>query len=990
MSSDFVHLHVHSFYSLLYGTASPEDIVKQAKELGYTSLALTDINNLYGVHDFIGQCRKYGLRPVTGTELRAGGERAVVLARDREGFSNICRLISSVKEAQDIELYRELQAHSRGTVILTDSPRLLEALNGRTQSLYAMVTPLSQGAALTARRLGIPLAASGEVNFLREEDYEIHRLLRAIERQGLLSETGPEHCAPGGSLLFSPMDAFMLFPNFREALHETARIAESCEFQDIFTGFVFPSCGGLDTKSTAAELRRRVYEGAEKSYGELSETVTDRIEYEMEIIEEKGFAPYFLVVGDIVSRASRTCGRGSAAASIVSYSLGITSIDPIEHGLYFERFLNPQRQDPPDIDVDFAWDERDAIIEDVMERHGRDNSAMVCTMIHYRVPSALRDTARAFGIPDTEISAVQEGLLRGRISANVMDEVWKDVLQAALRIKGFPKHLSVHVGGLVITPGPLRDLVPVERAAKGVPVITWDKDGAEEAGLVKIDLLGNRSLAVVRDALQNCAENGITIDRYAWDPLKDPATQALLARGDSMGVFYVESPAMRQLQAKTGAGDFGHIVIASSIIRPAANRYINEYVDRLKGKPWSSPHPALDHILKETFGIMCYQEDVSKVAIALADFSPAEADGLRKILTKKNREEKLEIYRKQFFSGALKKGVRTPVIEELWKMILSFDGYSFCKPHSASYAMVSFQSAWLKAHHGAEFIAAVLSNGGGYYTASAYISEARRMGLTVTGPDINESDWKFRGRGVELRVGLMALKGLRYETARAIVDARNRGGMFTGIEELMRRVNIPPSDCEILVCTGTLDSIAGGLNRPRQLWKMIALAGENTPGGEALLFGAATVKVPALPDLPLQERLRQEYASLGFLCSHHPLVLWHRETVPLRRNGVRGRDLPRLVGRKVSIVGWTVTRKAVLTSGGQAMEFISFEDETAIFETVFFPEAYRRYAHLIVEDAPFLLEGRVDSDRGAVTLQVERLERIRREKAESGKTGQKK
>jgi DNA polymerase-3 subunit alpha/error-prone DNA polymerase len=452
----------------------------------------------------------------------------------------------------------------------------------------------------------------------------------------------------------------------------------------------------------------------------------------LKIIEEKGFSPYFLVMDDIVRMSPRTCGRGSGAASIVSYSLGITNVEPIRQQLYFERFLNPARVDPPDVDVDFAWDERDDLIKRVIERFGPDRCARVANHNTFRYRSALRETAKAYGFGDAEISRIERQVFHfgdcagGYIAAHTIisstnspegadksgvgDPLWQEILTIAGRIEGLPRGLGMHCGGLVITPEPIHTYAPIETSLEGYPLLSWEKDGAEAAGFVKIDLLGNRSLAVIRDALKNLEEQGIVIDQSAWHPIEDGATIAALARGDSMGVFYIESPAMRLLQKKTGAGDFAHIVIHSSIIRPAANKFINEYVRRLKGGEWKPLHPRLEKILNETYGILCYQEDVSKTAVALADFDEAEADMLRKVIAKKAGAAKLAAYERQFFEGCRKNGVEEETIQAIWAMMLSFDGYSFCKPHSASYAMVSFHSAYLRVHHPGEFMAAVLSN----------------------------------------------------------------------------------------------------------------------------------------------------------------------------------------------------------------------------------------------------------------------------------------
>jgi DNA polymerase-3 subunit alpha/error-prone DNA polymerase len=426
----------------------------------------------------------------------------------------------------------------------------------------------------------------------------------------------------------------------------------------------------------------------------LGDGELDRIYYELDIIERKGFASYFLVMDDIVKMSPRTCGRGSGAASIVAYCLGITNVDPLEHKLYFERFLNPARIDPPDIEVDFAWDERDDLIKRVIEHFGEDRCARVANHNFFRFQSALRETAKAYGFGDAEISGIEKQLFHFGDKSVVSDPLWQEILSIAEKLEGLPRGLGMHCGGLVITPGPIKQVAPIEKSLEGFPLLSWEKEGTEAAGLVKTDLLGNRSLAVIRDALANLEEQGVFIDRYLWRPIEDKATIEALARGDSIGVFYIESPAMRQLQKKTGAGDFAHIVIHSSIIRPAANRFINEYVRRLKGGAWNPLHPRLAYVLDETYGILCYQEDVSKTAVALAGFNEVDADKLRKVIAKKAGAEKLALYERQFFEGCRVNGVDEGTIKEIWAMMLSFDGYSFCKPHSASYAMVSFQSAY--------------------------------------------------------------------------------------------------------------------------------------------------------------------------------------------------------------------------------------------------------------------------------------------------------
>ena len=516
--------------------------------------------------------------------------------------------------------------------------------------------------------------------------------------------------------------------------------------------------------------------------------------------------------------------------------------------------------------------------------------------------------------------------------------------------------------------------VPVERAPKGVPIIQWEKDAAEDAGLVKIDLLGNRSLGVIRDALANLQANGAACDEARWEPEDDLATQACVAQGRTMGCFYIESPAMRLLQQKSRVGDFEHLVIHSSIIRPAANDYIREYIRRLHGGPWDPIHPRLSDVLEETFGIMVYQEDVSRVAVALAGFSHAEADGLRKILSKKDRQLQLRDYARRFREGARAQGVSEEQITAIWDMMMSFDGYSFCKPHSASYARVSFQAAFLKVHHPAEFMAAVISNQGGFYSTFAYVSEARRLGLEVLPPDVNASNVRWTGKEAALRVGLLSIKDLATATQERIVACRE-GRTYAGLEDFLERVRPDAAELRALVHCGALDCLAPGASRAELLWESTrrlqsrSIAGRAARNRSLFATPGEGERTPHLPPDDARERLRREFAVLGFLCDRHPLELY-AETVRRLRT-IKAADVPRRVGRRVRFAGWLITGKVVETKKGEPMEFLTFEDETGLLETTFFPEAYRRFCHLLDRERPYLLSGKVEEDWGAVTLTVD-------------------
>jgi len=968
-------LFVTSNYSFHFGTASPAELARRAKELGYGALALTDRNGVYGLPTFIEACEASGLRPILGTELVYDGGRALLVAEDEGGFARITRLLTE-RAAGIFDARRALASGRKGLAVMTDDFALLEEGG---DGLYALLSPCNRPLWRKLRSLGRPSVATGEARFLESADRALQRLLVAIGKKKTVAEIRDEELLPEAALLVGPEHFRAAYADAPDALQANEALVERISITSLFRGFVFPRYATREEGGAASLLRSAVYEGAVRRYGEVGDAVRARIEHELDIIEGKGFSDYFLVVRDIVRKASRTCGRGSAAASVVSYCLGITDVDPVRHSLYFERFLNPGRKDPPDIDVDFAWDERDELLAKVIAEYGEARAARVANHVRFQPRSALRETAHAYGMPEGEIAAFERRRSAGAAAeAEGADGTWEEIAALAARIVGFPRHLGVHSGGIIVVPDELADRVPLERTGTGIRVTAWDKEGVEAAGLVKIDLLGNRSLAVVRDALANLRENGMELDEATWKPIDDPATIAILARGDTMGVFYVESPAMRLLQKKTGRGDFEHLVIHSSIIRPAANRYIDEYIDRLNGKPYPPLHPLLAGLFDESFGVMCYQEDVCKAAVALAGFSPAEADGMRKALSKKDVRMRLETYREKFFAGARGKGVDEDTIGAVWAMIESFSGYSFVKAHSASYAMLSFRSAYLRCRHPAEFMAAVMSNHGGFYSTLAYASESRRMGLALLPPDANASELRCRGRGTAVRLGLEMVRTLGSATARRIVESRRRDGPYVSLDDFAARVAPGRDDAEALVGAGALDSLSPELRSSDKLMRLLSSQGAR----EARLDRNYELFGPAPPGIPgrgrgraaesERKRLESEMRYLGTTLQVHPLRLWPGV---LSRAGSPAEDLPGLVGHRVELVGWPITAKPVLTAEEEPMEFVSFEDETALYETVLFPETYATYRHLLFEERPLLVRGLVEEDRGAVTVTVSSMEK---------------
>lgn len=1001
-------LRVRSYYSLMQGTSSPETLCKRAKNLGYKGLALTDRDNLYGLWNFLKSCRENDLKPVVGAEItQPGSERLITcLVRDKEGYSNLCRLITRRHTKENFDLATDVAALGSGLVILSSDMELIDIYmkchlfvaadlgnspGGKGRSLY-----------LYAENCGIPVVATADSYLGAKEERGLYRLVRAIAEGRCLDLRLQAEKAQDISYLRSPRayrESFAIWP---EVVDATEKIAALCSFTGPNFGVVMPLWRGEDRgegrSNARIALREKAYHGARKRYGDdLGEEVVERLEHELKIIEQMDFSSYFLVVRDIVHRKKedgtrqkrRICGRGSGAASLVAYCLMITNVCPVKYNLYFERFLNPERKDPPDIDIDFSWDERDAVLGDVLGDF-KGYAAMVCNHVFFQPRMAIRETAKVFGLPGGEISRLTAKIpymhssgggerLHDRLTAlpalrdQDLSEPWPEILRLAEQLIGLPRYLSVHPGGVVITPEPIDTYVPVERAPKGVPVIQWEKDSTEEAGLVKIDLLGNRSLGVIRDAVAAVQGQGVLLDENNWFPEEDPATKRAIAAGKTMGCFYIESPAMRLLEQKAGTGDFEQLVIQSSIIRPAANEFVREYVRRLHGGAWKPLCDEIGDILDETFGLMVYQEDVSKVAVVLAGFSHGQADGLRKVLSKKDKIVRLRSYKDKFFAGCSANKVDPGETERMWKMMMSFAGYSFCKPHSASYARVSFQAAYLKCHYPAQFMAAVISNGGGYYSTFAYVSEAKRMGLQVVAPDVAMSEFGWVGRDKKIQVGLMSVHGLSEKFIHRVLRERQKKA-FQSEYDFFSRTAPSDNEARALIHCGALDTIATHPNRTILLWQWASFQHVKGDRSCTTLFHAPLPKAPPLSEADPITLLRREYKVLGFLCRCHPLECINIEKTRNAgepKSSVKIRDLQARVGQRVTIAAWLLTGKLISTSTGEVMEFLTFEDETSIVEATFFPDVYRQYAHVLQSGRGYVLLGLIEEDFSALTFTVE-------------------
>lgn len=975
-------LAVRSYYSLMGGCSSPERICRRARELGFTGVALTDCNSLIGLWEFLAACQKHGLRPIVGARIEGGDPALSItcLVQNSIGYINLCNWVSQARKTPNFDMLSCSEFPAEGLHVLASSLSLLQHFHQKkmdvTADLGSRVTEQGSRLRKWAMENGIPAVMSSRAVMATGEEQDLFTLMQAIGSNTLFRSGRREEKR---AYCIEPPEVYReRFAVWPEVVSVTEHLAESCRFSGPQFGLVMPPWQSQGT-SAACSLRKKAYRGARVRYGDdLSEAVVERLEYELKIIDAMNFSSYFLVVRDIVHDQSSTrntstpriCGRGSGAASLVAYCLEITNVCPLKHNLYFERFLNPGRSDAPDIDIDFAWDERDAILDRVLKRYAN-HAAMVATIIRFQPRMAIRETAKAFGLTAGEIGSRIKSLRSKVQGQDALAQPWPKILSLAAQLIDIPRHISVHPGGVVITPEPLQHYVPVELAQKGVPIIQWDKDSAETAGLVKIDLLGNRSLGVIRDCIDSIAARGRNFDEEYWQPEEDPATKKSIAAGKTMGCFYIESPAMRLLQQKARSGDFEQLVLQSSIIRPAANEFVREYVRRLHGGSWHHLHPKLRNVLDETYGLMVYQEDVARVAVAVAGFSHAQADGLRKVMSKKDKVLRLRDYKAWFESGCAANAIGAATQKRLWDMMMSFDGYSFCKAHSASYARVSYQAAYLKTHYPAEFMAAVISNQGGYYPTFAYVSEAKRLGITILPPCVNRSGIRWHGKGDEIRVGLQAICDLSHKGMQSIIGNRQEKRYGSTID-FWRRVELQQDENRALIQAGALDSLSGNGNRSVMAWELAQFTCTKNMQRTSSLFAIQLPSPPELPDVAPVKRLHQEYNTLGFLCNTHPLLLYGTGL----RGRVKGCDLPSLIGRHVLFGGWLISGKIVSTKTGEVMEFLTFEDETALVETVFFPEVYRRYATRLSTGKAYLLWGLVEEEFGATTLTVHKVKSL--------------
>jgi DNA polymerase III subunit alpha len=1013
----FVHLHTHSNYSLLDGASRLDELVAAAARDEMPALALTDHNALYGAIPFHDLCRQAGIRPVIGMELSlVGGHSVVLLAEDQDGYRNLCRLSSALQTAPEREEAARrgagwdlLARHAGGLIALSGGKQgeieklvradeSVEALRvaGRLSEIFGrdgvfIELQLQESEdmrvavrlAMVARRAAIPCVATNNVHYVHPEDRERYRVLAAIRTLTPVNQPPPGRPLVPNAHFLSTAEMSSRFDHFPSAVQQSISIAERCQVEFPEGQLLFPWIDLPAGREAIDHLRCLAAAGLESRLGDVSPDMTDRLEHELTLIGELGYATYFLVVADVVQFAHRAgvpiSSRGSASSSLVVYSLGISDVNPMDHDLYFERFLSHARKEPPDIDIDLCSLRRSEVIDYVYRRFGADRVAMVCTFSRLRARSALREVAKAYGISDERVDYLARqlphmhpGMLsevedaQDRMLAGLSDPVERNAVQISRQLDLFPRHLSVHAGGIVIGPGPLTDWVGLQSSAIGHVITQADGKTVERLGLIKIDLLGIRGLSVLQSAGEHVRELHDPSFDLARIPDGDEATGRLLAAGETIGCFQIESAGMqntcRQLQVRDTPG----LIAAISLHRPAPLRgglkltFVRRFVGQEAVEYF---HPALQPILAETLGVILYQEQVLRLAHEVAGMSLERADTLRRAMTRFRSAEEMSGLREEFMRGAWTvSGIPGKTADRIWSQMQAFAGYGFPKAHAAGYAVVAYRCAYMKAHYPAEFMAARLGDRGGYYPRRFYVSEARRMGLTIRPPHINHSlrdfalEYDAAGQPV-LWMGLDQVRDVTRSTIALTIEERERSP-FASLEDWLQRVHPRRKEAGHLVRVGALDGLGGGR---RKMLRDLEWSAREVGAGQMILPQFAVLEDGEEADFSRQEVLKAEEELLGGVVSEHPMARFLPRVAAF--DPVSSQRLVEYAGREVVVAGVRVTAWRHRAKRGGIMLFLTLEDTDGLIEVVVFPDVYERTRRRLSRRGPFVVWGRVQPPR---------------------------
>jgi DNA polymerase-3 subunit alpha len=968
-------INCHSYYSLRYGTLDVETLVSRAAKLGIDALALTDINNSTGVPDFIKECNKQGIKPVAGIEFRNGNEFLyIAVAADSGGLRQINEFLSSHNSNGSPFIFPP-PPFSRAYLIysLTNLPdrKLLdnEFVGIKPSEVNKL---LSVCADVNIRKMII----LSPVTFGSASDYEIHRNLRAIDNNILLSHLMPSQCAGSSEVLTEPGKLKTVYQRYPSIIKNTENLVRQCNISMDLTGpknkRIF-SASRYDDKLLLGKLAR---DGMIYRYGHNNSEARKRIDHELQIIDKLGFSSYFLITWDIVrysmSRGFYHVGRGSGANSIVAYCLKITNVDPIDLNLYFERFINPKRSSPPDFDIDYSWKERDEVIDYIFKRYGYSHTALLGTINTFRGKSIIRELGKVHGLPKEEI----DNLIENPSALHNRSAIADKLFTIGLRIADFPNIRSIHAGGVLISEEPITSYTALDMPPKGFQTTQWDMYTAEEIGFEKLDILSQRGIGHIRESVEIIAGNrGIDADVHAVHRFKeDPKVHDYLKRGETKGCFYIESPSMRGLLQKLRCSDYKTLVAASSIIRPGVARsgMMREYINRFHNPHgFDYIHPVMKEQLEETFGVMVYQEDVLKVCHHFAGLDLSDADTLRRAMSGKHRsKQEMKRIVDRFFSNCRERGYPEEITAEVWRQIESFAGYSFSKAHSASYAVESFQSLWLKAHYPLEFMVAVINNFGGFYRTWVYVHEAKRFGASIELPCVNRGKFKTSIKGTSIYLGYIHISGLHDSLARSIEEFRIIGGDFVSLADFVARCAPGLEQLVLLIRAGAFRFT--GKNKSTLLWEAHMLVNKGTrPAGPSLFAPSAhDYKLPAF-DQELLDDAYDEIELIGFPVS----LSWFDMLETRFRGEITADALISNVGKKVRMVGHLVTVKYIKTVKNDWMNFGCFIDcNNNFFDTTHFQNSLKNYPFR--GSGTYLLYGKIVEEFGFASVEVEKMAKL--------------
>lgn len=938
-------LNCKTWFSFHYGTFSTNELVESAAELGVKTLALTNINNTIDCWDFIMKCTENGIKPILGSEIRNENEFLyILLAKNNAGLLAINQFLTNhVQQKNDFPIRPDFQTDEVWIIYRYQQnypDHLLE------NELIGIRLQDCNNLNIEKDNFQDKFVILHPVTFQNKTYFNLHRLLRAIHKNTLLSKILPQDTAMPDEILLSESHLVTHFSKFPTILAKTVQVMQSCSVEMDFKIDKNKKYFTSSLQDDQELLRKLAMEGCAMRYGNKNKEAKQRVEKELKMIAKQNFNSYFLIVWDMLSYARERgffhVGRGSGANSIIAYCLQITDVDPIKLDLYFERFLNPNRSSPPDFDIDFSWQDRDDVFDYLFKRYGRKHVALLGMYSTFQRRAIIRELGKVFGLPKQEI----DSLVANNLNESE-DKIQQLIYKYGTLLKDFPNHLSIHAGGVLISEQPLNQYGAMEMPPKGFQTMQMDMFEADRIGLFKFDILSQRGLGHIKDAILLIKQSqGKDIDIHQVDRFfEDPLLKEKIKNADTIGCFYIESPAMRQLLGKLKCSDYITLVAASSIIRPgvAQSGMMKQYIERYHDPSKTVYlHPKMEELLKETYGVMVYQEDVIKVAHHFGGISLDDADILRRAMSGKYRSEnKFEKLRNLFFKNCREIGYEEKVIAEVWRQMESFGGYSFAKGHSASFAVESYQSLFLQTYYPREFYVAVINNFGGFYKTEFYFHELKKNGADIELPCLNHSDYLTNIQHRKVYVGFIHLQGLEEKLAKEIADERKENGPFKGLTDVMLRLKPAPEQLNILIRIGALRFT--GIDKKTLLWQ--ANFKSKHKEKEALaLFAQEDVNFE-LPEFETNrlEDLRDELDLLGFLIHDFYELLDEKHLI----GTVSAKEFPVHLGKEIKIIGRLVTTKNTYTIKNDIMCFGTFLDQHGDWlDTVHFPPSMKKYPFL--------------------------------------------